>query len=315
VFVDDIFIVAGTQAACSAGLTELMAYCKRTGIGLKDSKIRLPSQLAQILGVEVDTLRMRICVPAAKRFSIATLAAVTKLAVADGYTLDRNFWLKVCGKLGYVTEVMPSGRSTMPCLWATAYASRTAQLRTDLLPNLGWWITALCNSQRSSERLLVLPLHSTSPLGVHFQSDAAGALSGGFDMEYLMGWWLWDEITAANGVGGLLIRQQEMLPLLAFCRDFVSVGWFEGCLLDYATDNQANAFALNKGRSKDPLVNAQIAEIMRHCATGGADLATAYVIREHNLPSDAMSNVVTRLRAEQLAASYFAGRPLGSSAY
>jgi len=303
-FMDDIFIVANSKAACEAGLLDLMAYCKRVGIALNESKTRWPLQKAAVLGLEVDTLRMTISLPDDKRCSMANMTAIALHATENHLRLDKGFWMKLVGKLGYACEVVPDGRAYIPVVWEAAYDPKEDD---DLTASLAWWLEALCDPSRTGERLLIMPM-GPEARGLRAQSDASGEWVTGFDMDVLMGWWHWDPATSARALGGRLIRQQELIPWLDFVRDAIASDWFSGMMLDYATDNASNASVLNKGRSRDPILNEMIRAVRKYYRTGNCDVIHQYMPPNGNVPSDDMPNAKTNYAALACAEGYFAQR-------
>ena len=292
--------MSDTEAACQAGLEDLMAYCSRVGIKLQASKIRRPAQRdAPALGLEVDTVRMVARLPDDKRYSIAVLVAVAQHALDSGWLLDKNFWLKLGGKLNYASEVLTAGRAHLPAIWDVAYAKQHADL-SRLSPSLGWWLSALADKSRSGERMLVM--HGLPGLDLRLYSDATGEHAAGLVMGQFAGWWKWDEATAAAGKGGRLIRYQELYPLLQFARDVVSKGWFAGMRITFCTDSEVNFYALNRERSSDALANDIIKEIRVIFDEADTVLHVIWVPRELNVDADAISNQRTPADARDTVA-------------
>jgi hypothetical protein len=153
-----------------------------------------------------------------------------------------------------------------------------------------------------------------------FRSDASGEHSAALFYGPLMGWWGWDEETSKNGKNGLRIRLQELPPAVEFVREFVAPdpavgdhGWFAGMTLEHITDNEGNAYVLNKGRSRDAAVNQMTGEWTAHLRAGNARCIAAFGPREGNVPSDDGSNAKDRIQAHAVACKYIPAPPHGSA--
>lgn len=304
VFMDDLFKVGDTKEACEAGWQDMQSYCSRIGVLLAAEKMRSPSQIAPVLGLEVDTIRMIVRLPEDKRFSMATMVAVAIHAVEEGLSLDRALWRKLGGKLGHATEVIFAGRSRLRAVWDMPYAE--ADSEPDVLPDLRWWLEALCSRAQASERLLAVP--ALDPLGssLAVYGDATGQHACGMLFGPVMLWHPWDDDTqAANKAKpGSLIRLQELYVFLAFARRAVRPGWFKGLRVRFHTDSQVNFWAITNRRSDNAAANEVISEIWDIFEQTETTLLPFWVPRELNVAADAMSNAKTPEGALECAAKY-----------
>jgi hypothetical protein len=265
--------------------------------------------VASVLGIEVDTVHMTIRMQQPKRFSCALMVATAVDLCTLGFLPDEGFLTKIAGKLENAAMVAPDGRSDLPPIWNAAYKGDTLSEHPLLLASLTRWLARLSDPVLSEERLILM-LRVDQGLQLRLRSDASGEFAAGLIMGHMMGWWRWDPTTSTNGLGGLRIREQELLPYLEFARDFVAPGWFAGMMIDYVTDNESNAYVINKGRCRHAAVNQMVGESKAHHRTGNAGSITSFGPREGNEASDDMSNAKGRASAHAVACKYLAGIPL-----
>ena len=267
-YIDDIFIVAESQADCAEALRVLRVYCESVSVELQEAKTRHPAQQqVPILGMQLDTTTMTLRIPEEKRYNTMFLVKLLLDCGDNDEEVPRELVQKVVGKLNHLMAVWPHAKARMSSLYEAAESAAQLKSVPGALHSLRWFFNALTDEATCSVVLTPLTATSQRPW-VRTVSDAAGE----------SGWCLvlgpvvvagdWNALAR-----GLFIGAKELYPLAWLVSE-------AGDLLEYAvlqptTDNLPNVFALLKGHTSEvgarPWLAAVLSVTPRHgCGVWGA---------------------------------------------
>lgn len=297
VFMDDLFILSLNKALGDKAYEDAFAYLQEIGAEANEKAVR-PAQRLQVLGLMVDFTNPRgveLSLPADKSYSCNTLVAL--LIEAADNDLRMPFFLveKVIGKLGHASEVILGGQRHLitlrDALRGSADSARDGVDLAGCLQDLVWWQQQLC--EKASTRLrLTRTLASTVEM-VNVKSDASGDVGAAIIVGNAVAWWYrWNQETALPSRS---IQAKEIFPLVLLLEEYGHL--FRGLTVAYATDNAANAYALNSGSIRDKEARPLLFKALEAADKHGFRIRAAWNPRENNDLMDRMSKAPSREEA------------------
>lgn len=303
VFMDDVFIVADSEADCHAAKADAEAVLATAGAAVNE-KGRPPAQRRiPILGIELDTVDMAISLPLDKRYNIGFLLSIALAAVGSEVDLPVNFVEKLAGKLAYAELAVPGGRSRCASLYDALSAARgDAGARDALGPvdlsaaraDLEWWLERLCDPHLPRQQLNVYPALASASNTVTICSDAsgdigAGAIIGVPASPAIAMWVAWD--MSDKTTASASIQAKELYPLAWALREYGHL--FSGLFVHYLTDNMANVYSLNAATTRDPEARPILQDIVECCRAHSIVLVTDWLPRDRNVTCDNISKAAS----------------------
>ena len=138
-YLDDFFLAAHSQDACSRYMSHMLAFCKNAGIPIAHDKSVGPSSRLVYLGIEIDAAAQIVSLPSDKLQEIQTLLASW---ITRSKCTKREL-LSLIGSLSFAAKVIQPGRlflrrlidlsTTVHALSHHIYINKAAQ--ADIL----WW--------------------------------------------------------------------------------------------------------------------------------------------------------------------------------
>lgn len=268
-----------------------------------------PSTTPRFLGQILDLRHGVVLLPADTHYVYAlhllfTHAALTHPDHRVRACVTTPSLQKLCGRLGWMSEVVPLGRAHLSGLYAIIHCLGTPPraLRRRLLDDLTWWRRGfiegtLCPASIVTGGVAQLyalgggtPTPSTATQASDAGEPGAAAISDGRAVHVTF--------TAAQRKWSSTKR--EMVPILAglvaFDQDY------SGKRVTVLTDSQAAASAINKGRCRDPSTHALVQRALQR-ASGRYVMVAIYIPRERNVGCDRLAGCDTPAAAAAAAAS------------
>jgi hypothetical protein len=299
-YIDDITIVAPTQAACQAGLELFHVVCGELGVMIEDSKSQGPAQRFTVLGVTIDTRSGELSLPPAKVAKRLLQLLVAQGCVARQVSLPKRWLRKLLGTLENWTHVLPTGRAFLTRLWgALSYGADEDGAVPLHLPalaaasaELAWWVDSLRTRGLRPMRLMGDGSMPVLRAAVTTTSDAAGEIGWGLVMGPVAMWGLWRGAERHSSSS-----YKELVPLEAPAHRYGPQ--MAGRVLLFLTDNAGNAAILNRGRSHGD----GDAVVKRLAVAAQVNVVTTvglWLPREANEREDSLSRCATYLDACRL---------------
>ncbi len=205
---------------------------------------------------------------------------------------------KLCGRLCWMSEVVPLGRSYLGGLYSVIHSVGlpSRKQRQRLMSDLGWWRRGFLEGKLHPAtivtggvaQLYALGGGTTTPATATQASDAGepggAAISNGRATHVTF--------TAAQRKWSSTLREMVAIHagLSAFDVDYV------GKRVTVLTDSMAAAGALNKGRSRDPAINALVRHVLQRAA-GKYVMVAVFIPRERNVGCDRLAGCGTQAAA------------------
>jgi len=268
-----------------------------------------PSSTPRFLGQVLDLRRGTVTLPVDTHYVYALHLLFTHAALSHPdyrvrACVTTPSLQKLCGRLGWMSEVVPMGRAYLGGLYAVIHCAGTPSrvMRRRLLADLTWWRRgflegALCPASIVTggvAQLYALGGGTAVPATATQASDAgepgAAAISNGRAVH----------VTFTTAQRKWSSTKREMIPILAGLRAF-DVD-YTGKRVTVLTDSQAAAGAINKGRCRDPSTHALVQQVLQR-ASGRYALVAVYIPRERNAGCDRLAGCNSHATAAAAAES------------
>ena len=105
-YLDDYFLAHWSRARCNHDMTLFLELCKCLGVPIAEDKLIGPSQYITYLGIEIDSVNMRIRLPADKLADVR--CKVHSLVGKD--KIQKGALLSLIGSLSFASKVVKPGR-------------------------------------------------------------------------------------------------------------------------------------------------------------------------------------------------------------
>lgn len=242
-YLDDFFTAGKANSdQCMRNLQLICAICKWLGIPLKRQKIEGPAMILTLLGIELDTTKSEIRLPAEKVKQLQDLLEEWRCKKR----CQKRTLLSLIGKLSHACKVVVAGRIFLRRMIETAKSARRLShwvlLNKEFQSDLEWWRTFLNYWNGRS----MMEIHSTpqSP-DVTIFTDASGSWGCGasWGNEWLQ--CQWSEAWLPENIAA-----KELLPIVLA----VSV-WGQQWQHQHLTvhcDNMAVVQVVNAQNCRDP---------------------------------------------------------------
>jgi hypothetical protein len=250
-----------------------------------------PATALPYRGVVFDTVAKTLSISPAR---LRRLAASVDKALQQATHVNK--WLSLLGKLEWVSTVLPPARLYLPVLWALVPYRRgkvckhwKVKLSTGARAALEWFRSFFLSADAGSEGWSSYwPQAPTKWIRIF--SDSAGSEGFGavVDGEVIVGRWS-EEGSRSSVQGGQSSSWKEFIPVF-LALERVAPRLEKGAVVVVTTDNQGNAFALNKGRTNEnnrPVFDA----IHRLAFHYRIFLMADWVPREYNVLCDNLSKL------------------------
>jgi len=282
-FIDDIIIVNETKEGCQQDLDTALATLKVLGLPVQPSKVISPTQKAEYLGVEIDTVNclLRISQERQERLLRDVVAAL------KSSRLHKHGTQVLLGRLNWLASVMPGARPYMRRLWSflTTLPPRGWRNLTDgCIADLKWWRQRLADPAWTGSR--IWPSDDALPL-LTMKSDASGDGGCGYYLGDEFRTYVWNDQEREHS-----IAWKELFPVLLACKEFGHT--WQGKIIRCGIDNAGAVYMLNSGSAGQPDCADLLRQIADYQLKYDFDIVATWVPREFNEAADSLSrnNVV-----------------------
>jgi hypothetical protein len=326
-YIDDLIVMADSEANCASALAAITALFAELNVAIQPTKVQGPAQSIVELGLRLVSSSDSddyVTVPGDTLFNVLIDLAILEALTAAGQHMamvQRQFMERLAGRLVWVSTTSPMGAAAMRPLWALLHASQpgsaggmlsTWNLRRDLRAPVAWWLDdVLC----SPTRVMRAPLDALAAgNAAALRTDAGDQFYGGFvvhsftDTSYKAPqhacWGTWR--TSFSGGSQPSSEWRELFAILAALLTFNA--FLRGKLLLFLCDNAAAVAALNAGRSGRDSADRLAMAIRRAGLVFGVDFVALWVAREAMTLPDALSKSLSLSMAQSSMDAYAAAQ-------
>ena len=278
VYLDDFLVWGPDRASCLRALNRLMTLVRDLGFAINYTKLVAPTTCLTFLGIEIDTVRYVLSLPADKA---ADLRAELE-GVLGRRSVTRKVLQSLAGRLNWAAQVIHGGRphirriiDRMNTLKSQGHRTRITR---GILLDVKWWLDFLAVFNGSAP---IIDHRQYTPV----QIDACGSGAGGFynGAWYHLRWPDW------SGTEHLHINMKEVLALEPAARLWGHL-WRDRQVTVYS-DNTSAVSIINKGTTKDPRVMHSLRNVFWLSAIYNFRLRALYYPGSRNTLADACSRL------------------------
>lgn len=286
-YIDDFYITAPTFEACQKAMNLLIHYLIKLGFSISWHKCISPTQCLVFLGVEIDSAKGTLSIPAQK---VEELKAVLHTWSSKTRASKKELQ-SLLGKLNWIARVVHAVRPTVRRLIDIMTSLRKANHRTRITRNIKRDITTLIRICSSFNGTCNFLLNRASPDPATIYTDSS-LIAGGaaliqqkkvIDWTYIT-WSIDNPVIATEHIN----TKELQIVLLAIQR------WSAFCQdkkIRVFTDNTTTLHALNKGSVRNVVASDILREIFMVCAQFNIKLVASYIWTRHNLLADSISRL------------------------
>lgn len=278
-YLDDYLVIGDSQKACQQALDLLIKILTDLGFSINWSKYSPPSQHIVFLGVQIDAVNGCISIPKEKMEQVMQCAEhwqnkvkATKKELQS--LLGKLAWAAKCAK-----AARPAMRSIIRLQAGLRRASHRVRIPKAVKQDLAYfrmWCAKFNGVTFIPRSQPVAAVYTDS-------SDSAGAAFYQGDFTYMA--WSADMPLISNA--SIYVKELSAV-LLALIR--WNCTWANRSIHLY-TDNKATAYALRSGRTKCPLANEVLRDILWITAIQQINLSVSYISTKDNYVADALSRM------------------------
>ena len=285
VYLDDYVCIADTYEECLAALKILLGVLQELGVAVAQEKVVMPTQRADILGIGVDSERMKLRV---REAHVEYTAAAIREILRQG-RLSKTKLRSLCGMFTWISPMVRGSRPYVRSMWDMQKKLKRKRGRISLTPaakaDLRWWARAL--SALEDTKFEVSWADQSRRRVVVLASDAAG--------DHGWGVWVGERLYSGEWTEEQLpwsVPLKELAPPVRAVEELAS-GW-GGALVVLATDSITNAYAINAGSSTTGTGTAWLKRLAEVERATGIDVVALWLPRELNIIPDALSKGLIR---------------------
>ena len=278
-YLDDFLTLGPADStACQDNLSLLRDTCNDLGVLLKLEKVEGPATSLVFLGIELDTIKGTLSLPAAKLLQYnAELVAWSARKAAKQREL-----LSIIGKLSHACKVVRTGRIFLRRMIQTAYSverlDHWVRLNKEFQSDLWWWLSflELWNGRGKFKSQL------REVQWIHMSSDASGSWGCGavWGQQWIQCRWevSWAEVN---------IAAKELLPIVLACAIWGKLWRHQA--VRAKCDNMAVVAVWTAQSSKHDLIMHLLRCLHFICAFIEIDLHVEHIKGADNIIADAVS--------------------------
>lgn len=278
-YLDD-FITMGPPncSECQRNLDGIITACERMGTPLEVDKCVGPSTTITFLGLELDSIKMEIRLPAAKLHHLRALLREWEGKRAG----KKRDLLSLIGYLHHASKAVRQGRSFLRRLINLSMAVKPMdgyiRLNVSARSDIRWWSLYATHWNGFSMMSRVYMSHPQ-----HFvTSDASGSWGcGAFHDQY------WFQLEWPPSMSQCHISVKEMAPVV-----IAAVVWghaWSGHSVRFQSDNTAVVALLNSGSSRDDELMHLMRCLVFVMAKFNFTVSASHIRGDHNVLADALS--------------------------
>ena len=279
-YLDDYFWASPPASPlCLQHLHCFLSVAARLGAQVASEKVDGPATILTFLGLELDSERQEIRLPADKLHEL--LAALQLWSTRK--TATKRQLLSLIGKLSFAARVVPAGRLFLRRLLAlsttVAHLHHHVHLNTEAHADIEWWHAFLPGWNGTAK--FVSPSAVAAP-DMELHTDAAGTLGCG---AYFQGAWFhlpWQPPQLQRS-----IQWKELFAVVA-----AAATWghrWSRCRIRFHCDNEAIVWAWQNSRCKQPDIMALLRRLFFIAASHNFHITLQHVPGKYNNIADALS--------------------------
>lgn len=276
-YLDDFAVVGPPDSgACHQYLLTLKRICRELGVPLAPNKEEGPSTKLTLLGIEIDTVKGELRLPAEKLQALRTLLRSWRTKKS----CTRRELESLIGYLHHATKVIRPGRSFLRRIIALISGCRQRhhhiRLNKEFKADIAWWLAFA--GQWNGTSLLIA--QDSSVITLH--SDASGSWGCG-------AWKTtdWFQIQWGSASCHLHIAAKEMVPIIVAAIVW-GKGW-KGRKVVARSDNSAVVSTLNSRYAKDQVLMQMMRCLFFVEAYYGFDITASHIPGVRNDLADDLS--------------------------
>jgi hypothetical protein len=282
VYVDDILIVAESQAAANDAARFALDLIKRLGLRSSDEKFQPATRCIEYLGVVFD-LTARPPVVRCKPEKLQEVQATLRHALRAG-SIERAEAKTLVGKLLWLSGVVCGGRTYLQRIIPFSYArSRVVKINVGFRQDARWWLARMSDDRHASR---IIPAKHSRPVR-SFKSDASGF--GGYGYVYHRYLHYGRFLPEHRSHNNMLVK--EMIGLISFIDNYGPQ--LTNSIVKFGVDNTGTCYAVNSGRTRDPDGMTLLRHLADACARWQITVVAYHVIRSHNTLADCLTRFTT----------------------
>jgi len=288
VYIDDFLIVAPTYERCNEALHVLISLLRRLGFCISWQKLVGPTQRLTFLGIDIDTVA-------------STLSLGPEKLIKLDQQLE-DFWARnratkqqlqsLAGLLNWACSVVRGGkfflRRILDSILALKQAKHKVRLSREFKQDIEWWRTYLhCFNG-------VVYFDEQSRIRVHV--DACNKAAGAF----WQGNWRYTVFDCdMPAVSALHINYKEVAAVVEAVKCWAP--FWGGQTVIVHTDSTVTKSVINKGRSRNKLINAMLRNMFWVCAKYNCKVIAITVSGCINIFADTISRLHEHGNVNKLA--------------
>ena len=295
-YVDDFASVSPTFAQATQGFADFEALTSRLGLKLAADKTEYPTTALEFLGLHFDTRALTITIPEARLKEVTDEAS--KWLTRD--SAPKQEVQSLAGKLNFISTCVRPGRKFMGRILGAlrdAHGSGIVAVGPHFKKDMTWFTTY---AARCNRRVMI------APKGHDLTIECDACLRGG-------GGWsdthFYSVVFDRHFSAGLHISQLEALNVVEALKSLVPKTLRAAKIL-VRTDNIAAMYALNTGRTHDPVLASCAREIWLLAALQDLDVLLVHIPGVDLVLADALSRRSFDPALDRLAISLVAAKKL-----
>ena len=280
-YLDDFIVIAKDFTVCKLAFNCLLELLQKLGFSINWGKTVPPCQKLVFLGIEIDALKRRLALPAAKLTEVKDLLAYW----SSRKRARKNEIQSLLGKLNWCCRVIRGGRSFMRRLIdLTSKVDNPrwfVRLSPDAKQDISWWLVALHRFNGTARFPADVPLPSFA-----YATDATTSAAAGF---FANDWFFVNWAADHPHVLGQHITYLELYAVLLSVKRWGSL--FKGRHIIVRSDNMATVAAVNNCTSKSKALMPLVREMFWLAVEFDFKLTAIFIPGVQNVMADRLSRL------------------------
>ena len=299
-YLDDFLIMGQSYKECQSGQLLLHETLRSLGFYIAYNKVSSPSRVQIYLGIEIDTINMKLRLPKGKLQKLHT-----ELSFFNGRTkATRKQLQRLCGVLSHCTTVVKGGRTfsrrVIDLLCDFSDNKRYINLNQSFFSDLEWW-QSFANWFNGEARVLDGQSHPSRTLTSDASDSGWGILCGD---DWAAGLWQSDIVISSDSHHHCVaptksvdkthhISVRELYPILEALDRWGPI--WKNCRVTCETDNTQVVSAVNSGRTSNLKAMTILREIFWKTVIWNCQLVAVHLPGVLNHRADYLSRLSNKM--------------------
>ena len=279
-YLDDYFLAGPCQSQeCKEQLNLAISVFSKLGIPLAPEKVIGPKNVITYLGIEIDSSKMELRLPAGKTQEIMEILGLFRMKKK----CTKRELLSLIGKLSFASKIIPSGRTFLRRLidlsTTVKSLSHHISLNHEAREDINWWLQFLPTWNGKQK---ILEKSTTSCPSLNLYTDASGQIGFGvyFDGQWIAKRW-------PKKFREYSIQWKELFPIYLAC--FLWRKHFHEKRLLFHCDNLAITNIWSSGSSKCPKIMSLVRKMFFLAAKNNFTVNIKHIAGTNNSLADSLS--------------------------